>query len=258
MTPAALRREREWCLSGPDLLCAPPAPLAAVWAGVRHAAGETLPAPHSRLGRRFEQHWAWALRRHPDWTVHAVDRQIRHARITLGAPDLLVSGPGGVWHIELAVKFYLCRQGLDGADPASWHGPGRNDRLDRKLHRLSTHQLPLLGHPAAQRWLSDSGFPTPTLRFGLFKGVLFSHWRKPTAGPGTSPPAGRWCHLRDLTAAVTRARVLSRQMWLGNTDNTPFLTGHALLSTVKQSIQDNSNTQLLTDTHRWFVMPDDW
>ncbi len=267
------RAELAWCLTGPDLLAPSPLPLAGLTAWLQaqpdaaiHAHMATLPR---QLGRRFERHWAWAMARQPDWTLHAADLPIVVAGRTLGAPDLLMAHQGTqahqtamrragvVWH-ELAVKFYLCRPGADGRRTTSWVGPGGNDRLDRKLDRLRTHQLPLLKTPEARAWLSDHGLPEPDRVIAMLKGILFSHWRDEPVGPGPTPPAGRWCRLSELPQALESASLLHRGMWLGDTSDATHCTGDSLLRAAEAQVGLLGYTQLIDQSRRWFVVPDEW
>ena len=256
------RRELLWCLRGPDLLAPHPVPLAGLdaWlercpAALIDAHFATLP---SRIGRRFERHWAWAMSHLPGWSVHAADRQITLQGRTVGAPDLLVSRHGEVWHVELAVKFYLCQPGTDGSNATDWLGPRTNDRLDRKLQRVYSHQLALLKQPAARQWLREQGLPEPTRYTLILKGVLFHHWKQRPMGPGEILPAGRWCRLDELPEALDSAQLLDRSQWLGGYSECNLLQGKSLKTMVGDSVQSTGSAQLSRQNIRWIVVPNDW
>ncbi|MEL6342942.1 MAG: DUF1853 family protein [Myxococcota bacterium] len=248
----------EWCLTGPDVLADlddiprfPPIerPLP--------PAGGPLSGP---LGRRFEQRWRAYFDHHPDWTVLAADQPIRDGGRTLGAPDLIVARGAAVWHLELAVKFYLCRPDRSGAALADWVGPSVRDRLDKKVTRTRTHQLPLLDQPAAKTWLQARGLPTPTHRGAVMKGVLFAHadsLRHPEMA--AAQPAGQWCTLEMLSSMVPEASVLTRDQWLGAPPPKPQ-SGAALHAAVAAALAAHPShaVQLSASGRRWFVVGPRW
>lgn len=253
------RRELQWCLRGPDLLAPHPVPLTGLDDWLESCPAETIAAHFaalpSRIGRRFERHWAWAMGHLPGWTVHAADRQIALEGRTIGAPDLLLSGLGETWHIELAVKFYLSDPNKDGTCASDWLGPGTNDRLDLKLNRLHTHQLTLLKRPIVRQWLRDQDLPLPTRYAVIIKGVLFQHWKQPRKGPGVINPAGRWCRIDELPDILSSATLLHRGQWLGGHSEQENLSGDALYTSVAAYIQHKGPAQLLHENIRWFVVP---
>ena len=124
-----------------------------------------------RLGRYAEdllQFWL-ASPDNAEFELLAEHVALREQGITLGELDFLVRerGNGQLWHIELALKFYL------GTADQQWLGPNRQDSLTRKLTHLCQQQLPLLQTPAGQRWLQTQGLQTPK-PWGWLKGRLFS------------------------------------------------------------------------------------
>lgn len=124
-----------------------------------------------RLGRYAEdllKFWLSA----PDnaeFSLVAEHVALREQGITLGELDFLVRErrTGQLWHIELALKFYLRT-----ADQ-QWLGPNRQDSLARKLKHLCQQQLPLLQGPAGQHWLQSQALETPRT-WGWLKGRLFT------------------------------------------------------------------------------------
>ena len=123
--------------------------------------------------------------------------ELRAEGRTLGELDLLVSGEGEVWHLELAVKFYLCAPGRPGDAWSDWIGPNGRDRLDRKLDRMRDHQLPLGQSEHARSHLAALGLPAPTRSAAVLHGVRFI-----LARPGAC--AGRWCTVAERPEARTR------------------------------------------------------
>lgn len=256
------RAELTWCLLGPDLLRPSPLPLPSLPRWLNELPDSVIAAHFdglpSQLGRRFERHWEWAIAQQPGWTVHASDLQIILDRRTLGAPDLLLSHAEDTWHVELAVKFYLCRPGKSGREMSHWAGPKGNDRLDRKLSRLENHQLPLLGRPEVQAWLAERGLPAPTRQSALLKGILFDRWNQPTQGPGQEVPAGRWCWQGELLEVLSEARVLRHEMWLGDVTDSAVHTDNSLAAAVADHVNTSGTAQLWAQNRRWFVVRDGW
>lgn len=126
-----------------------------------------------RLGRYAEdllQFWL-AAPDNVEFELVAEHVALREHGITLGELDFLVRerASGQLWHIELALKFYL------GTADRQWLGPNRQDSLARKLGHLCQQQLPLLQSPAGQAWLQARALATPKT-WAWLKGRLFSAW----------------------------------------------------------------------------------
>ena len=257
MSTEAARNELRWCLLGPVLWPESTLPelvlphTIAAW--VERADLTDWPVLPRRLGLRFETIWAWALDRLPGWKVLASEVQVAGSKGTLGALDLLADSPDGVLHIELATKFYLCRRHRDGASPAHFVGPNRRDRLDKKLQRMHTHQLPMGARPETRLALKKRGIPAPTRSVAVLRGVCFSDWRQPnTAGPG------RWCTRSELPHALPEARVLDRTHWLGGHGALAVLREDALLEAVDAQLVRGAVQLLDAGGRRWMVVDDDW
>ncbi|MBN8430285.1 DUF1853 family protein [Microbulbifer salipaludis] len=120
-----------------------------------------------RLGIYFEHLWAFAFAHHPDYQLLAHNFPIRDEARTLGELDFVVrhTPDHSVEHWEIALKFYL--QVGD-----YWVGPGLKDRLDIKLQRMRTHQLPVARDSTATSRLRDAGI-TLDRQWALMPGRLF-------------------------------------------------------------------------------------
>lgn len=105
-----------------------------------------------RLGIYFEHLWAFAFTHHPDYELLAHNFPIRDEGKTLGELDFVVrhKPDNTVEHWEIALKFYLHVENY-------WVGPGLKDRLDIKLDRMRTHQLPIAQDSCATERLRDAG-----------------------------------------------------------------------------------------------------
>jgi hypothetical protein len=173
-----------------------------------------------RLGLYYERLWQFALRQAPGVELLAANLPVRVNGHTLGEMDVLLRDRDGVHHVELAVKFYLGRDDATGESTSHWLGPGREDRLDRKLLHLASHQLPLSNQPAARQRLLSLGLtdPQPWLWLG---GYLFYPWHahgEAPAGANAAHLRGDWLHRCQWPALAANARgywqPLPRAHWL--------------------------------------------
>ncbi len=253
-SPAAHRAELLWCLHGPRL--ARPSGLQELdldAESTRQLSLADWPALPRRLGRRFELIWGWALGRLPGWQVIAEEIQVQDNKRTLGALDLLAQHHERVVHLELAVKFYLCRRGQSGKQASDWVGPNKRDRLDLRLDRMRTHQLPMGQRPATHAMLHRLGLPRPDTSLAVLRGVCFSDWRAPESGG-----AGRWCLLNELEDAVSEAHVLERTQWLGGHGAVEMTGGRALRTAVEDQLSRGAVQLVDGSGMRVMVLPPAW
>lgn len=179
---------------------------------------------NQRLGHYYERLWQFALQQAPGVRLLAANLPVRKGQLTLGELDLLLEDRDGVHHLELAVKFYL------GCPPLTeqwqrWIGPGREDRLDRKLNHLRQHQLQLAQSHAARQLLRSLATDTVNAAAWL-GGYLFRPWQVPVAGPAGANPqglSGDWLHralLNDYVQQNADCRwvLLERLQWLAPAD----------------------------------------
>lgn len=130
-----------------------------------------------RLGLVFESLWHFFLEQDPHTELIVHNLPIRNATQTLGELDLLYRNldNGQLLHLELAVKYYLHHPAgaVNGRAASCWYGPELRDRLDLKLERLRTHQLPLSDDPVAVNAIAELA-PAETIHQQLrMQGVLF-------------------------------------------------------------------------------------
>jgi len=175
-----------------------------------------------RLGRYAEdllQFWL-AAPDNPEFEQIASHVPLRENGITLGEPDFLVRerASGKLWHIELALKFYL------GTADQQWLGPNRQDSLARKLDHLCRHQLPLLQTPVGQTWLQGLGLGTPE-PWAWLKGRLFSPFPADTEVNGSGTGQTRWFTPGSLNAFARQHPyqwfTLAKCHWLAPCSSTP-------------------------------------
>lgn len=175
-----------------------------------------------KLGLRFEAIVAHWINQEPSLKLLANNLAVHDGKRTIGEFDLIVENDGTVEHWELAVKFYLGTGDVLNLD--NWHGPDPSDTLARKINRMTSHQLRLSQHPAAQKLLEQNGWDVQRVR-SLVKGRLFHPYQSfrlqqflipPDVNPGHEK--GWW--LTDagfrLEAEMKSARfaILERSNWL--------------------------------------------
>lgn len=234
----------------------------------------------TRLGLYYETLWQFYFMQHPEWELLAYNQQIYHQGVTLGAFDFLCQRDGEYWHIETAVKFYLCAATADDAasDWHQWIGPNKSDRLDLKLTHLQKHQLHLPQNPIAQEWL-ETHFPqTNHWRSALcLQGYFFN--ADESQQPDLAHPyycRGSWLALDDflqLTVDISswRWQLLERHQWLspGQTDDPKKLLDTAQLKAIAIAKLEGENRPLLVaamrawgnvwqEEKRYFLVPNNW
>lgn len=165
---------------------------------------------YTRLGLYAEKLMAFYLQHAGRLVAHGL--QVRAARNdTVGEFDFLLQDEGGVEHWEFATKFYL----LEGIAPDRFDalvGPNLADSLGAKMRKITSKQLQLAWHPAAQAVL-----PQPVTKArALVKGWLFyPHGHLPNI-EGITPGhcRGYWCVQGDDGPHGTRFAILPRLQWL--------------------------------------------
>ncbi len=151
---------------------------------IKYAEKNASILPHSlsinhrnRLGFFAEEILAFALEAHPHFRVLGKGIQLKDDKTTLGELDFVFEHlpTETVYHLELAVKFYLCFG--NGTEQHHFLGPNAKDRLDIKVKRVLSHQLPLIHHPKAQEFLEQQQVTSITSLAHL-PGKLFYHFNE--------------------------------------------------------------------------------
>lgn len=247
----------------------------------------------TRLGIYYEALWHFYFAHYSGWELLQHNLQIDRHGITLGAFDFLCRRDEEYWHIETAVKFYLCSacNPLEAYDWKYWIGPESQDRLDLKLNHLRQHQLPLHQEAEAQSQLESLYPDAKQWRTGLcIQGYLFSpaHRNSKPAFVHSHHERGSWWHLSEfLQAIATQSNqcwfVLERQQWLSPahcTDTALLLTAEQLAEKLLDDVDGAHRPQLIAtmkrqecssssenqpeniicwiESARLFVVPDDW
>ena len=201
---------------------------------------ELLQGPRAqKLGIAFEALMLWGLEQALGYECLARDVQIQDGKRTMGALDFVLRAHDGhIEHWELAYKLFL--QSDSGLGWSSWLGPRGRDRLDTKLHRMLSHQLPLSSTPQAITTLCDVlGLPPIERRRLMVQGVLFSPWgsQPQKATQAHQCAQGRWLRpsaLPKLLRDDPDARWVERNkpLWFGPCHQSTGITTAQLMETV--------------------------
>jgi len=182
-----------------------------------------------RLGIYFEGLCAFFFMHFEGFELLAHNLQVNRelqgkTKQTLGEYDFIVRHKGEVLHIETAVKFYLgTGESLKDTETFHWVGPNANDRLDKKVDRLLSHQLALSTWPEGQQRLQEISV-AKTQRCLLMTGYLFYPLHQNCPPPAQSHPQhcrGKWLTVSDLRVLINNLRhsshwqILAKNLWLG-------------------------------------------
>jgi len=178
-----------------------------------------------RLGKYFETLWLFWLQNQTRYELVESNLQVIIDGQTLGEMDFIVfdTKQGVFLHWELAVKFYL---GLgDTRQQSNWHGPGKRDRLDKKVEHLAGRQCVISQRPEVKQWLQKKGLRIDINQV-ILKGRLYYRQGVETTAPVLIPKGGNvqhlrgaWVSVKDLVLLVdniTRFRPLVNQGWMAN------------------------------------------
>lgn len=219
-------------------------------------------ASRRRLGLYFERLILFYLSHAPQADLRVLDHNRRiythnsHGnRVTVGELDFLLTSATATVHLETAVKFFL---GFEHAGEVHWLGPGLQDRLDRKLDRLRSHQLPL-----SQRL--ETRFEAPFQRYFWVKGILFQPWRLHlAAGAGLLVHSGEnnWLTCSQAMECLEEGDwfYLPKSRWLGgecdDEEKQPVNRER-----IERHFAENNRVLMLAHTRsgaRRLIVSDDW
>lgn len=238
----------------------------------------------TRLGIYYETLWRFYFSQQPEWELLHHNLQVERNGNTLGAFDFLCRRGSEYWHIETAVKFYLCHA-TNSDNALDWHhwiGPASHDRLDLKLSHLRQHQLPLHKTAEAIIQLQNLYPEAAEWKSGLcLQGYLFSPVpaEYSPAFSGENHGNGYWWHLQDFLRYLgdhtdTEWIILERQRWLSpahSNDPDELIHGGDLAQQLQLQIGGMKRPLLLAalkkkdstdncwqEDWRGFVVPDNW
>jgi len=206
---------------------------------------------NSRLGFIY-QYLCSELFQHSDhYEFLAEEIQIIKDKKTLGAIDFILKNKidNTFEHWEVAVKFYLLFDGV-------WYGPNPQDRLDKKLHHMMTHQLKMSQTDVFKdeypQWLTLS----PKL---LMQGRLYVNPFQCESIPkyclenriNKERINGCWCYQSEIEKILEPIYPLEKWQWIvGDTDTT---SRDPITSFGDRFIHCQSATGIF-----WFIVPNHW
>jgi hypothetical protein len=204
-----------------------------------------------RLGFLYQELCKRLFDDHPHYQMIAEEVQLQQDKRTIGAIDFLLKNTeeNRVEHWEVAIKFYLLKQGR-------WYGPNAKDRLDIKLSRMLEHQLTMTNTKAFQILFPEFEQITKHL---LMQGRLyvnpFESEDVPTNCLGLPIEqqniTGLWCYQSQFTQITEPLYKLKKPYWATGlkcvTDLTP------IIELPEHFIHCQSKSGQF-----WFIVPDDW
>ena len=285
LNPVQVVRDLKWAIQSPNLLSSDDFVLEPEWIDT-HIDGQHLvdflrAHWNHRVGYYFEsltRYWLAQLRG-VDELSHRVQIRTEDNKRTLGELDFLFRDESGVWnHLETAVKFYL-HYAPHHHSGSHFIGPNAADNFERKLVRMTNHQLPL----------SAAHFPHVRVRQALVKGRIFFH---PTDSLEVELPEslskshlrGTWMWFHEfptLADSERNYRVLQKPFWLAPGSQEPA-SDHLTFASIDRALKDpqgfastpqyrartgNSTHPVLlsvldakdgSEVDRMFVVPSDW
>lgn len=108
---------------------------------------QPLGNPRMLLGTLAEQFSFDYWKNAPNLELIAKNIQINGKAETIGEIDTVLRYKNTIYHVEITYKVYLYDPNISEDPMECWIGPNRWDRLMKKLHRIRSHQLPLLHRP---------------------------------------------------------------------------------------------------------------
>ncbi len=221
--------------------------------------GESQSAePVRQVGRWFERVHLAALRSTSGVEVLAANEPLRSGGRTIGELDVLYRREGCVVHREVAVKYYLAAKA--GTQSSAWVGPGKRDRLDLKLNRLTTHQVTVAQQAREEdAWPQDLPFPdvTEVLMLGAFFSPV-GETRLPD-GACAEVDHGHWYYASEFADRFGDAPwcELEKPWWLSPEHGRvgTVVAAHDLVKRLRRPV---FAARVGTQMERAFVVPDGW
>jgi hypothetical protein len=154
--------------------------------------GPHLPAVGAlRHGITYEHYLQRWFDADPEIDLLARDVAVHHEGRTLGQMDFLIRWEGEVYHLEVAIKFYLRMGGTNRLE--GYIGSDLRDRLDEKLAHMLYRQRRLPERPETRAVLAARGLPLPDRSAVSIRGLIYHPLRE---SPGTVPSRW-WCDLSE-------------------------------------------------------------
>ena len=225
------------------------------------------------MGKYFEQLILFMLQNDERYKVLMNNYQIIQNKQTVGELDLVIrdSRTGAIEHWELCLKYYLQRV------PSHRHdvmlGPNAIDNLDRKMKKLTGHQLTLGRHPDILDAINSQSIDSKL----FMKGQFFYHLKHSETLPSDSNPdheKGWWCHLNEVDEMVHsnfKWTTIWKPDWIGpvlRTDDSELISSSQLKTNLSNHFQDENHSVfcvglrqengLWVEVTRGFVVNNQW
>ena len=188
--------------------------------------------PTRRLGIYAERLMAFFFEKSPWINLITHSFQLIREGETIGEIDFIIEWKGELYHLELAVKYYL---GVDDLNKfQNWIGPSGNDSLGLKLDKVMNQQLPLANEKEISELINGRQITSYLLLKGKFfcneSDVNLPNWLNPTA------KRGHYARLKDSTILLESSTKyhLVRPNWLSD-----------LVVLKRQNLQQVSTTKLV-------------
>lgn len=202
---------------------------------------------NTRLGFVYQELCKRLFVSHPDYEVLAEEVQLFRGKETIGAIDFLLKYQEHIEHWEVAIKFYLLKDGL-------WYGPDSRDRLDIKLHRMLNHQLKMSDREEFHQRFGIFDVVTPKM---LIQGRLytnpFENETIPTQCLGyqlnNSTIVGYWCYQHQISRIKEPLFRLQKLDWIPGT----LMPYERLTLMTEYSVHCQAESGQL-----WIIVPDTW
>ena len=237
----------QWMSQTPPVLCTGQLPVAD-----NPFSGLELPEiePYEgsvRLGFIYQELCRQLFMAHPAYQIVAEEVQLHSGKETIGAIDFLLQHQNTIEHWEVALKFFLLKDG-------KWYGPDSRDRLDKKINHMLTHQLKMSETDSFRKQFPDIFQVIPKM---LIQGRLYQNPFEPEPIPEKcchyvlNPECliGNWCYQHQAHLIGEPLYKLHKSDWLtGNDDKQVALTDFPDYSVHCQS----------QSGHFWMIVPEHW
>mgnify|MGYP002632379165 CR=1 FL=1 len=172
---------------------------------------------HMPMGKYFEQLVFFVLDKDPRFELLLTNHQIIEDKTTIGELDVILKDmkTNTIEHWELCLKYYL--QSEPSLDQRLMLGPGAKDDMDRKVRKLTNHQMKLSEHPSIKSLLGNKKIE-PKL---FMKGQLFYHLEeKQVIAQDANPNAEMawWCYQSEIQSQISgnhKWLVINKPDWIG-------------------------------------------
>lgn len=206
----------------------------------------------NRLGFIYQELCKRLFEQQDGYHLLADEVQLSKGKQTIGAIDFLLSHDSQIEHWEVALKFYLLKDGL-------WYGPNSQDRLDKKLQKMLSHQLKMSDTPEFRQRFPEIKEVEPKL---LIQGRLYINPFSAEAIPyycleyelNREIITGYWCYQHQLCYLKETLHLVEKMEWIVGSQTT---TKRPALQA--SHLEQNRPFHCQTDSGQfWMIVPNTW